>query len=276
MKFENTAVMNFQGAFRGLRNPLESWLKSDSSFGIDDTYSIQDYEVAHKYCEYNNINFLDAEEYEKKSDFYASWLRENGIIKWSNNHDYFEYAYIGPKDLDLAQRMISAGSSDRKFLRQIFVSVDVTAPLYWWKQADTYKIGTVSNSTSTMHKLATTPISINCFETEDYEPDLILYPNNGVDPDFRVREMNNNLISHCETLRKKYQKTKNKRYWKELIRILPNGWLQKRTWTANYEILRNIYSQRKHHKLTEWHSFCKWIETLPYSKELITYNLFDK
>ena len=127
-----------------------------------------------------------------------------------------------------------------------------------------------------MHKLATTPISINCFETEDYEPDLILYPNNGVDPDFRVREMNNNLISHCETLRKKFKETKDKRYWKELIRILPDGWLQKRTWTANYEILRNIYSQRKHHKLTEWHSFCKWIETLPYSKELITYNLFDK
>lgn len=132
MKFENTAVMNFQGAFRGLRNPLESWLKSDSSFGIDDIYSVQDYEIAHKYCEYNNINFLDVEEYEKKSDFYASWLRENGIIKWSNNHDYFEYAYIGPKDLDLAQRMISAGSSDRKFLRQIFISVDITAPLYWY------------------------------------------------------------------------------------------------------------------------------------------------
>ena len=172
--------------------------------------------------------------------------------------------------------MISAGSSDRKFLRQIFVSVDITAPLFWWKEADTYKIGTVSNSTSTMHKLATTPITIDCFETDDYEPDLILYPNNGEDPDFKVREMNNNLILHCETLRQKFQETKNKKYWKELIRVLPNGWLQKRTWTANYEILRNMYLQRKHHKLTEWHSFCKWVETLPYSKELITYNLFDK
>ena len=240
------------------------------------TYDIQDYEVAHKYCEYNHINIFDEEKYDKKAEQFAAWLRENGIIKWSYNQQFFEYAYIGPKDLDLAQRMISAGSSDRKFLRQIFVSVDITAPLFWWKEADTYKIGTVSNSTSTMHKLATTPITFDCFETDDYEPDLILYPNNGEDPDFKVREMNNNLISHCETLRQKFQETKNKKYWKELIRVLPNGWLQKRTWTANYEILRNIYSQRKHHKLTEWHSFCKWVETLPYSKELITYNLFDK
>ena len=276
MKFEKTQIMNFEGAMRGLRNPLQSWEKSDSSFGITDTYDIQDYEVAHKYCEYNHINIFDEEKYDKKAEQFAAWLRENGIIKWSYNQQFFEYAYIGPKDLDLAQRMISAGSSDRKFLRQIFVSVDITAPLFWWKEADTYKIGTVSNSTSTMHKLATTPITFDCFETDDYEPDLILYPNNGEDPDFKVREMNNNLISHCETLRQKFQETKNKKYWKELIRVLPNGWLQKRTWTANYEILRNIYSQRKHHKLTEWHSFCKWVETLPYSKELITYNLFDK
>ena len=171
--------------------------------------------------------------------------------------------------------MITAGSSDRKFLRQIFVSVDITAPLYWWKEADTYKINTVANSTSTMHKLSSTQISINNLELDDCNFDLILYPNNGEDPDYTVKDMTKDLLVHCETLRKKFKETKDKRYWKELIRILPDGWLQKRTWTGNYEVLRNMYSQRKHHKLTEWHSFCKWVDSLPYSKELITYKLFD-
>ena len=165
-----------------------------------------------------------------------------------------EYAFLGPKDLDLAQRMIKAGDSDSKFMRQILVSVDITAPLYWWKEMDQYKIGTVTNSTSTMHKLATTPITKDCFESDDFSKDLILYEEQESKTDhndvFTSADMMNTIINYCENLRQLYLKTKDKRYWKELIRWLPNGWLQTRTWTANYAILRNIYFQRQHHKLT--------------------------
>ena len=261
MNFTNTSVMNFEGAFRGLRNPLESWEKSDSEFGISDKYNnVSDFDVASLYCKKNDI-FIEDTHYDEYQDRYAKWLRENGILR-QNNMDYFEYAYIGPNDLDLAHRMIKAGNSDSKFLRQIFVSVDITAPLYWWKEMDTYKIGTVANSTSTMHKLASTPITIDCFETDDYEQNI-------ADIDNQLQPLT--IIMYCEELRKKYLETKDKRYWKELIRWLPEGWLQTRTWTANYAVLRNTYFQRQYHKLTEWHQFCKWIETLPYSSDLITY-----
>ena len=232
MKFENTSVMNFEGAFRGLRNPLESWAKSDSF--ICDA----------EHCE--SCNYKD--------------------MGYCNLPDGY---YIGPKDLDLAQRMVKAGTSDRKFLRQIFVSVDITAPLYFWKEADTYKVGTVANSTSTMHKLASTPITIDCFEMDDFDEDMIMYEKEPYNPDTYMSEFWDMFINDLEYLRKKYNETKDKRYWKELIRLLPESWLQTRTWTANYEILRNIYSQRKSHRLTEWHSFCNWIKTLPYAKELI-------
>jgi len=168
--------------------------------------------------------------------------------------------------------MIKAGVSDSKFLRQIFVSVDITAPLYWWKEADTYKIATVANSTSTMHKLSSTPITFNCFEMNDFNSTTILYPGNEVQEDFTIQDMMFSIVTHCESLRKKYLETKDKKYWKELIRILPESWLQTRTWTANYAVLRNIYFQRQNHKLQEWHSFCEWVESLPYSSELITYN----
>jgi len=165
--------------------------------------------------------------------------------------------------------MIKAGSSDRKFLRQIMVSVDITAPLYWWKEADTYKIGTTANSTSTMHKISSTPITKECFEMDDYSSDLTLENNEH----FLINSIWDSIINDCESLRKKYNETKDQRYWKELIRILPEGWLQTRTWTANYEILRNMYTQRRHHRLTEWHQFCEWVESLPYAKELILFNL---
>ena len=279
MKFENTQVMNFKGAFRGLRNPLESWNKSDSLFGVDNIeYCDGDFEVASEYCQekYPTLFEEDEEEYYKKEDEYAEWLRKNAVLQ-CHDDTALEYAFIGPKDLNLAQRMIKAGTSDRKFLRQIFVSVDITAPLYWWKEADTYKIGTVANSTSTMHKLASTPITIDCFETDDFEPSLTIYqdvkePDLDAVYDYFVDDFVKELISKLETLRKKYVETKDKRYWKELIRWLPDGWLQKRTITLNYEVLRNMYFQRQHHKLTEWRQFCAWVETLPYSAELITYN----
>ena len=211
MKFENTYVGNFEGAIRGMRNPLASWNKSDSE-----------------------------------------WDGENYII--------------GEKDIDLAQRLIKAGSEHRKFLRQIFVSVDITAPLYWWKEMDTYKVATVANSTSTMHKLASTPITLDCFETDDFEEDLEYFQGN------TTGMLSEVIIEQLEFLRQQYNETKDVRYWKELIRWLPEGWLQKRTWTANYETIRAICSkgQRRNHKLTEWSvSFINWARTLPYAKEFI-------
>ena len=178
----------------------------------------------------------------------------------------YEYI-IGENDLNLAQRLIKGGSEHRKFLRQIMVSVDITAPLYWWKEFDTYKVGTTANSTSTMHKLTSQPITLDCFEIDDYKG-MELPTDDGFSVDFDVE----NIIEVLETLRKKYLETKDKRYWKELVRWLPESWLQTRTVTMNYENLRNMYFQRKNHKLTEWsESFIKWVESLPYTKELIMY-----
>ena len=176
-------------------------------------------------------------------------------------HEDFSFD-LGDNDLDLMQRLIKGGSEHRKYLRQIMVSVDITAPMYWWSETDTYKIGTVANSTSKMHKLATTPITIDCFETDDYEQIT-----------FGVGEIQSPqiIIDYCEKLRQKYLETKDKRYWKELVRWLPESWLQTRTWTANYEVLRNIVHQRQGHKLTEWQSFIDWVKTLPYANELIFY-----
>lgn len=276
MKFENTQVMNFEGAFRGLRNPLESWAKSDSQFGIERLEEVQaDYEVAYEYCINKGLNAEeDYDAFYEAEEKYAAWLRQNGILNYRDIREFYmdnvQYAYIGPNDLNLAQRMIKAGTSDRKFMRQIFVSVDITAPLYWWKEFDTYKVGTVANSTSTMHKLASTPITFDCFEMDDFE-NLRVYDNEPYNIDTFVTDIWDDIIGYCETLRLRYNETKDKRYWKELIRILPEAWLQTRTVTLNYEVLRNIYFQRRYHKLTEWHRFCEWIESLPYGKELITY-----
>lgn len=259
MNFKNTVVSNFQGAFRGLRNPLESWSRSDSAFGLDTIEYCDIYEeISNNYCIENNIN-LEHENYYDEKKKYTSWLKKNGILRLS--HGCVEYTFIGPKDLNLAHRMIKAGTSDSKFLRQIFVSVDITAPLYWWKEFDTYKVGTVANSTSTMHKLASTPITSDCFEIDDFWRAV---PNN---------QFIEAQINFLEELRQKYLETKDKRYWKELIRWLPEGWLQTRTWTANYAVLRNIVSQRKNHRLKyEWDSFIAWCQTLPYADDLIFYN----
>lgn len=208
MKFENTEVFNFAGALRGMRNPLESWKKSDSLIEAEYEYQLE----------------------------------------------------VGKNDLDLAQRLIRAGEPHRKFLRQIFVSVDITAPLYWWKEFDTYKVGTVSNSTSTMHKLASTPITKDCFEMDDYAE---------LDNGF-CTDMWNSLIEWLEGLRQKYNETKDKRYWKELIRLLPESWLQKRTVTMSYENILKMVRERINHKLSEWSkSFIGWAKTLPYADDLI-------
>ena len=265
MRFENTRTFNFEGALRGMRNPLNSWAKSDSAYGIGDFDDIV--------VDIDDAMFLYNQEApfqnDEEEELLNSYLWENAR-NYSDN-DWNEYAVIGPKDMNLAKRLIAGGSEHRKFLRQIFVSVDITAPLYIWKEFDTYKVGTTANSTSTMHKLASTPITLDCFETDDYDDSITYcYPNvEGSILDMSVGAFAEDLITDLEALRQKYLETKDKRYWKELVRWLPNGWLQTRTWTANYEVLRTMYHQRKGHKLTEWAAFCEWVETLPYAKEFI-------
>ena len=179
---------------------------------------------------------------------------------------------IGENDIKLMQKLICAKSPHDKFMRQIFVSVDITAPLFFWKEMDQYKVGTTTNSQSTMHKLATTPITKECFEMDDYDGSLKVYDKEPYNIDDYVDDIWDSIIDYCETLRQRYVETKDKRYWKELIRLLPESWLQTRTWTANYEVLRNIVHQRQGHKLTEWKSFINWVHTLPYADELIFYD----
>ena len=215
MKFENTEVWGFEHAIRGMRNPMNSWDKSDSGY-IDKRFN-----------------------------------------------DQF---HIGPNDMKLMKTLIKAGPEHRKFLRQIFVSVDITAPLYWWKEFDTYKVGTVANSCSTMHKLKDTPITVDCFEMSGHEDIPMVLNAFGKTDDFWYW-----LIEALEYLRQKYLKTKDKKYWYELIRMLPESWLQKRTVTMSYENVANMYSQRMNHKLTEWsEDFIQWADNLPYFKELFT------
>ena len=215
MNFKNTEVFNFSGAFRGMRNPMNSWDKSDSIFG----------------------NFTNL---------------------------------IGEDDLNLAQRLVRAGNEHAKFMRQIFVSVDITAPLYWWKEFDTYKVGTVANSTSTMHKLASAQITKEMFEFDEENENLVV--NNGVpleEQKLLVSELEDSIIYALEQLRQRYIRTNSKSYWRALIQILPSSFLQTRTVTMSYANLRNIYFQRKTHKLKEWHLFCDWVATLPYADKLI-------
>ena len=229
MKFENTEVWGFEHALRGMRNPKNSWNKSDSHY----EYGNQ------RDCVTKDANFV-----------------------------------IGENDMKLAQTLIKAGSEHRKFMRQIFVSVDITAPLYWWSEYDTYKVGTVANSTSKMHTITNNSITLDCFEIDDYEKDLFMYYEHS-----DVKDMVADIVRNCETLRQRYLETKDKRYWKELIRWLPESWLQKRTVTMTYENLLAMCSkgQRRFHKLNEWSgqdnpnvpNFISWARTLPYAQDLI-------
>ena len=287
MKFENTYVYNFQGAFRGMRNPKNSWNKSDSFFGlINIDFQEQPYvEIVDKWIEEYHSNLNWPEEFSDEGcrlfENYEQKLIDNGILKDKDN--IYQVAFIGPQDMKLAQTLIKAGPEHRKFLRQIFVSVDITAPLYWFKELDTYKVATVANSTSTMHKLTSKPITLDCFETDDWNPELVYYdfisPNGMVKAENTIEMLSDFMIEQLEFLRQKYLETKDKRYWKELVRWLPNGWLQTRTWTANYETIRAICSpgQRRFHKLNEWGghddpskmNFIAWARELPYAQYLI-------
>ena len=229
MKFEKTDVWGFKHALRGMRNPMNSWNKSDSG------YVIKDYEL------------------------------HNGEEKIIYDEDNFG---IGSNDIDLMQKLIKGGPEHRKFMRQIMVSIDITAPLYWWKEFDTYKIGTTANSTSTMHKLASKPITIDDFEMDDFES-VKVFDKEPYNLDDYTDEVWDYIIDICETLRQRFVETKDKKYWKELIRILPEGYLQTRTVTMNYENLYSIVRQRAGHKLVEWKAFIDWVHTLPYANELI-------
>lgn len=166
---------------------------------------------------------------------------------------------FGENDLSLAKRLCKAGSDHRKFIRQIFVTVDITAPLYWWKEYDTYKVATVANSTSTMHK-----IHSKSFEMDDFSHDHM---------NEETLEMMQHNIDFLESLRVRYNETKDKDLWYSIIQLLPESYNQMRTCTLNYETLVNIYYSRKNHKLQEWHTMCDWIEELPYFRELFVENL---
>lgn len=180
----------------------------------------------------------------------------NPLNSWDRSDSYFENGQfkLGESDLNLAVRLCKAGTDHRKFIRQIFVSVDINAPLYWWKEFDTYKVGTVSNSTSTMHKIHSKPFALEDFSTDKLTPQSL--------------ETFKKYIDYIETLRQQYNETKDKTLWYNLIQLLPSSYNQLRTCTLNYENLFNIYYARRNHKLEEWHIFCDWIMTLPYTKEL--------
>lgn len=179
---------------------------------------------------------------------------------------------IGPKDLDLMHRLCAAGSDHHKFMRMIVVYCDITAPLYWWKEFDTYKVGTVANSCSTMHKIHDKEFFVSDF-SEDHllmdRPEDKIYNEKGDNIALAPNELLGLIAATLNLYRNKYLETKNKEYWWQIIQLLPSSYNQKRTVMLNYEVLANMYKSRKNHKLDEWHDFCDWIKTLPYS-ELIT------
>ena len=182
----------------------------------------------------------------------------NPMNSWDRMDSYYDedgQYVLGEQDLSLARRLCQAGSDHRKFIRQIFVSVDITAPLYWWKEYDTYKVGTVANSTSTMHKIHAKPFELSDFSCDHMDASTLIQMEQ--------------VINYLEHLRQKYLESSNRQFWYDIIQFLPSSYNQKRTCTLNYENLRNIYWARRNHKLHEWRTLCEWIKTLPYS-ELIT------
>lgn len=182
----------------------------------------------------------------------------NPLNSWARSDSYYDEKgnyVLGENDLSLVRRLCTAGSDHRKFIRMIFVSIDITAPLYWWKEYDTYKVATVANSTSTMHK-----IQAKEFVLDDFSHDHLTAESLKVLEDY---------VSYMESVRLKYLETKDKKDWYDMIQLLPSSYNQMRTCTLNYETLINIYNARRNHKLDEWHDFCAMIETLPYAKDMI-------
>lgn len=217
IKIENTEVIGWEAAIRGMRNPLNSWSKSDS---------------------------------------YATHIENTDTL----NTAEFEY-FVGDDDLDLMKRLAKAGSVHAKYRRMISVYVDIVAPLYWWKEFDTYKVGTVANSCSTMHKIHAKEFTLDDFSCEHLDC------SDGME--INALSVLMTTVNYLNMVRDCYLQSKDKRYWWQMIQLLPSSYNQRRTVMLNYEVLANIYEYRKAHKLDEWVEFCKWIETLPYS-EIIT------
>lgn len=310
MKFENIQVMNFKNALRGMRNPKDSWHLSDSAFGL---WSSQQPNISlnlvkeawlQAKAKKLNLSFLEFKStsyWEDSEKEFSNMLETNGILQ--TEEDFYEYAFIGPADMKLAQTLIRGGSEHRKFMRQIFISVDITAPLYWWKEFDTYKVGTTANSTSTMHTITNHPILWDCFEIDDYDKELEIdylhLDKKNDEAEYKyttVGEEVFTIMEVLETLRRQHLFYKDiaqdanatekerkqaeklsKKYWKELIRWLPESWLQTRTVTMTYENLFSMVNQRKSHKLNEWSgkddydldNFIKFAKSLPYAEYLI-------
>ena len=256
IKVENVEVLGWEAAIRGMRNPMNSWEKSDSG------------------------------------SCHADLMRDcNTCVHKDTGYDVcFSHFDIGPNDYKLMSTLRKAGTDHRKFMRMITVYVDITAPLYWWKEFDTYKVGTVANSCSTMHKIADKEFTFEDFSTEHLIGSPI--PNFNKHVHITEKEEAGNkcysfglgatpicfmewVIGVLNTYRELYLETKEKMYWWQMIQLLPSSYNQKRTVMLNYEVLANIYKSRKDHKLDEWREFCKWIETLPYN-ELITGELKDE
>ena len=228
IEITNDETYGWEAAIRGMRNPMNSWDKSDSIFG-------RNLEIP--YAQKNPIIMIDK---------------------------YGIETYIGDNDCDLMRRLSKAGTDHRKFMRMITVYCDITAPLYWWKEFDTYKVGTVANSCSTMHKIQDKEVMLYDFSYEHLidNEDLAAYGTEWITPLDTLMI----TISSINGAREKYLETKDKKYWWQMIQLLPSSYNQKRTIMMNYEVLANIYKSRKNHKLDEWHDFCDWIETLPYSE----------
>ena len=231
LKIENTEVTGWEAAIRGMRNPMNSWKKSDSFF------------CGSPECCYSNDQC------------------NPGCAGYDQGFN------IGEADLDLMTRLRNSGTDHRKFMRMITVYLDITAPLYWWKEFDTYKVGTVANSCSTMHKIHDKEFYEEDFSFERLESGYEEYE--GDDAMHAAYCSMQNTISALNRLRYMYNITKNKKYWDAMIQLLPSSYNQKRTVMLNYEVLANIYKSRLNHKLDEWHTFCDWVESLPHS-ELIT------
>ena len=257
LKIENTEVLGWEHAIRGMRNPMNSWEKSDSCYCLgpvcpdDATLNLCKYE-----CPY-----------------YKTDSCENA---------YCAPFTVGPNDHTLMMKLRNAGTDHRKFMRMITVYLDITAPLYWWKEFDTYKVGAVANSCSTMHKIHEKEFTLDDFSCEHlFKEDDIggMYYSATAEEEFTSMDVLKVIIEALNTYRKTYIAVKAdtvsdydhtpKEYWLQMIQLLPSSYNQKRTVMLNYEVLANIYKSRKNHKLDEWHTFCDWIEELPYS-ELIT------
>lgn len=224
IKVENIEVFNFKGAIRGLRNPMNSWDKSDSFCCIDRLT-----------CEGCPCEGVD--------DTCNSTVGMEGVI-------------VGKNDLDLMRRLYKAGTEHRKYLRQIFVSMDITAPLYWWKEADTYKVGTVANSCSTMHKIHSKKFTVSDFSCEQMTEDITC-------------EAFRNTIKALNFNRDMFLETKDKKWWWNMIQSLPSSYNQRRTVTMNYENVMTIIKQRSGHKLDEWNQFVETLKDLPYITEIM-------